>query len=62
MSDRQPREEALRTDPAFLEKYKVSETTVRAVSEHRIGRVMLSKSPVNPGKEVPVVAGRSVGM
>lgn len=38
MSDRQPREEPLRVDPAFLEKYEAPETTVHAVSEPRTGK------------------------
>lgn len=31
-------------------------------AQESTGRVTGSKSPVNPGNEVPVVAGRSVGM
>lgn len=63
VSDQQPREEALSMDPAFLEKHEASKTMMCAVrGQELLGRVTGSKNPVNPGNEVPVEAGRSVGM
>ena len=61
--DWHPCEEA-RVDPAFLEKYEASKTpcVCSEQAQEFVGRVIGSKSPVNPGNEVPVVAGRSVGI
>lgn len=50
----EPHDEALHMDAALSEKCPRLPCVQRA-------RVMPSKNPVNPGKEMPVVAGRSVG-